>query len=198
MASDQELNFSIHAEVPKENLQVLDTVLSELFGTLSSNMKRAGEFLENVKMRPPQENKTDKEETESESEGEILEDSGEESDEESDEEGYLESESDCDCHYCEREARGGYDCDADDEEDDIDHIFLVSIDGETIGYSTTFRKSMDTLNEKCEEFLANYQGFFRVQRTTTSVQVFRRTPYLWFLFSEQPAFEGEIRVVTKV
>jgi hypothetical protein len=190
MASEQDINFSIHADVPKENLQVLDTVLTELFGALSTNMKKAGDFLE--KMKPPQVETEPKEEKNTEESGD---DDGEETqyeEDDDDEEEEEEEETDGE-QECEEE---GYD--SDNEKEDIEHVFLVNIDGEVLGYSPTLRQAMSCLNQECEDFLYNYQGLFRVQRTTTSVQVFRRTPYLWYMFSEQPIFQGEIQVVTKV
>lgn len=199
MSAEEELRFSLRADVPKENIQVLDNVLNELFGSLSSKMKQAGEFLDAVKMRPPR-NSLDAEQTETEKDEKHTENPSETesnsdsdmpdlvSDSEEDEEENLESDS-------------GNESDSEnyaDDESEIDHIFLILIDGRTAGYSTTLRGAMQAADEVYGEFTATYQGSFRLERTPTSLRVYRRTPYLWFLFAEQLALQVDIQVVTKV
>ncbi len=182
MSADEELRFSLRADVPKENMQVLDNVLNELFGSLSSKMKQAGEFLETVKMRPPQ-NSLSSEESEKEEEEETdseMPDLVTESDESEEEESETES-----------------DVDADDESE-IDHIFLILIDGKTVGYSPTLRGAMQAADEVYGEFTATHQGSFRLERTPTSLRVYRKTPYVWFMFSEQLALQVDIQVVARV
>lgn len=179
MLSDEELRFSIRADVPKENLHALDDVLNELFGTLSSKMKQAGDFLDSVKMRPPR--VEDGKESDSDDIPDLISEPEKES-EDSDSEHSEETESDHDA----------------DDEDEVDHVFLILIDGVVLGYSPTLRGAMETMEDAYGEFTATHQGPFRTEQTPTSLRVYRRTPYVWFMFSEQIALEVEIKVTPRV
>jgi hypothetical protein len=205
MSADEQLRFSLRADVPKENIQVLDNVLNELFGTLSSKMKAAGEFLESVKMRPPR-NSLETNEDEANSENEANAENEEEVNSENDEvnsEFGEEEETDSDMpdlvtdSDTDTEEDSDIECDADDESE-IDHIFLILIDGKTVVYSPTLRGAMQAVDEVYGEFTATHQGSFRLEQTPTSLRIFRRTPYVWFMFSEQLALQVDIQVVARV
>jgi hypothetical protein len=206
MSADEQLRFSLRADVPKENIQVLDNVLNELFGTLSSKMKAAGEFLESVKMRPPRNSlETNEDEVNSENEANAENDEEEvnlENDEVNSEFGE-EEETDSDMpdlvtdSDTDIEEDSDVECDADDESE-IDHIFLILIDGKTVGYSPTLRGAMQAVDEVYGEFTATHQGSFRLEQTPTSLRIYRRTPYVWFMFSEQLALQVDIQVVARV
>lgn len=212
MSADEQLRFSLRADVPKENIQVLDNVLNELFGTLSSKMKAAGEFLESVKMRPPR-NSLETNEDEANSENEANAENEEEVNSENDEansendeansEFGEEEETDSDMpdlvtdSDTDIEEDSDVECDADDESE-IDHIFLILLDGKTVGYSPTLRGAMQAVDEVYGEFTATHQGSFRLEQTPTSLRIFRRTPYVWFMFSEQLVLQVDIQVVARV
>jgi hypothetical protein len=117
-------------------------------------------------------------------------DESDEEDNESDSDSERDSESEC-----ESACDTGNDADS-ESESDIDHVFVVCVDDDIVGYSHTLRKAMGTLEELLEDLPLNYMH--RIERTQTSLRVYRKTPYVWFLFSEQLVLHAEIKVIPKI
>jgi hypothetical protein len=196
MSTDEELRFSFRADVPKENIQVLDTVLNELFGSLSNKMKEAGEFLENVKMRPPTIQTEDSNDAEDASGDESGGDSGDTEEEYDGDTDGDSSDEEEDSQVDEEEE----DVDEEEEESqvDVDYVFLIRENGEITGFSDTLLGAMDFLDKRYQEVVVRSQGMVRTERNTTEIRGYRQTPYLWFMFSERLIYHGKIEVVIKV
>jgi hypothetical protein len=200
MSIDEDLSFSFRAEVPKENIQVLDSVLNELFGSLSSKMKQAGEFLETVKMRPPtlqngESEEVDEEEDQPEEDGADVDSDGEDDEEKNDADDEADEccgDDDDDEEEVDEEQTDGY------EEEEVEFVFLLRENGEISGFSDTLREAMDFLDRRYQEVVVKANGMVRTERTATEIRGYQRTPYLWFMFSERPVYHGKIEILTKV
>ena len=91
--------------------------------------------------------------------------------------------------------------DEDDEEEDeeeVPHIFLLYENHNVVGYTTTIKAALNTLEELYNEFSPKTCGdLLRVEREHTGIKVYKKIPYLWS-YGEELIYESSYQIILKV
>jgi hypothetical protein len=204
--SEDEVKFSFKAGIPKENIQVLDNVLNELFSAINTKMKQADHFMKKVQNvqdsfhnrfeslkdtdQDPQEEEDDVEE---DNNGDEEEDDVDMIDSELKDEAYSEMQSDDDVKSVTEEENTSK-----EEEEEVPHVFLVYENDVVVGYTTTIKEALDAIEELYSDFVPKTCGdLIRVERTHTGINVYKKNP-LWYGYWEELIYQTSYHVILKV
>jgi len=225
--SEEEVKFSFQAGIPKEKIQVLDNVLNSLFSAINTKMKEADHFMKKVQNAQdsfhshsspnrfePLRNDHEEDDHEEDDHGEETEedDHGEETEEDEqeidltqrdvDDDGTLEDEEDLAAEVeamLEKILAEKKEADDEDEdEEEVPHIFLLYENHNVVGYTTTIKAALNTLEELYNEFSPKTCGdLLRVEREHTGIKVYKKIPYLWS-YGEELIYESSYQIILKV
>jgi hypothetical protein len=88
--------------------------------------------------------------------------------------------------------------DEDEDEEEVPHIFLLYENHNVVGYTTTIKAALNTLEELYNEFSPKTCGdLLRVEREHTGIKVYKKIPYLWS-YGEELIYESSYQIILKV
>jgi hypothetical protein len=80
-----------------------------------------------------------------------------------------------------------------------DTVFVVRENGESLGFFYHLKDAAEYVAGRFDSFMArNSIHYLRTERESGSIRVYRKTPYLWFLYSEQCVLDLEVEEVSEI
>ncbi len=80
-----------------------------------------------------------------------------------------------------------------------DTVFVVRENGESLGFFYHLKDAAEYVAHRFESFMArNSLHYLRTEREAGSIRVYRKTPYLWFLYSEQCVLDLAVEEVSEI
>lgn len=80
-----------------------------------------------------------------------------------------------------------------------DTVFVVRENGESLGFFYHLKDAAEYVAHRFESFMArNSLHYLRTEREAGAIRVYRKTPYLWFLYSEQCVLDLAVEEVSEI